>query len=95
MAVDLHTHGRAPAFWSGEDDRDDQGIKVAGVFGLLDRPRPSARVRLVIKGLYPPLDRHPWREPQGEWPEQGVAAQRSEGWMRRVLWRWREGHLPG
>lgn len=95
VAVDLHTHGRAPAFWSREDDRDDQGIKVAGVFGLLDRPRPSARFRLVINGLYQPLDRHPWREPYGEWPEQGAAARRSEGWMRRVLWRWRERHLPG
>ncbi|AEB85630.1 MULTISPECIES: PRTRC system protein A [Comamonadaceae] len=95
VAVDLHTHGRAPAFWSGADDRDDQGIKVAGVFGLLDRPRPSACFRLVINGLYQPLDRHPWRESQGEWPEQGAAAQRSEGWMRRVLWRWRERHLPG
>ena len=95
VAVDLHTHGRAPAFWSGEDDREDQGIKVAGVFGLLDRPRPSARFRLVINGLYQPLDKHPWREPQGEWLEQGAAAQRSEGWMRRVLWRWRERHLPG
>ena len=95
VAVDLHTHGRAPAFWSGEDDRDDQGIKVAGVFGLLDRPRPSACFRLVINGLYQPLDRHPWREPQGEWPEQGAAAQRGEGWMRRVLWRWRDRHQPG
>ena len=94
VAVDLHTHGRAPAFWSGEDDRDDQGIKVAGVFGLLDRPRPSACFRLVINGLYQPLDRHPWREPRGEWPEQGAAAQRSEGWMQRVLWRWRDRRLP-
>ncbi len=99
VAVDLHTHGRAPAFWSGEDDRDDQGIKVAGVFGLLDRPRPSACFRLVVNGLYQPLDRHPWPQlqegPQGEWPEQGVAAPRGEGWMRRVLWRWRDRHPSG
>ena len=99
VAVDLHTHGRAPAFWSDEDDRDDQGIKVAGVFGLLDRPRPSACFRLVVNGLYQPLDRHPWPQlqegPQGEWAEQGVAAPRGEGWMRRVLWRWRDRHQPG
>ncbi|WP_060987126.1 PRTRC system protein A [uncultured Acidovorax sp.] len=94
VAVDLHTHGRAPAFWSGEDDREDQGIKVAGVFGLLDRPRPSACFRLVINGLYVPLNKHPWREPQGEWQEQGVVAPRGEGWMQRVLWRWRDRHLP-
>lgn len=95
VAVDLHTHGRAPAFWSGEDGRDDQGIKVAGVFGLLDRPRPSACFRLVINGLYQPLGKHPWRGAQDEWPEQGAEAQRGEGWMRRVLWRWRERHLQG
>lgn len=95
VAVDLHTHGRAPAFWSGEDDRDDQGIKVAGVFGWLDRPRPSACFRLVVNGLYRPLDKHPWREPRGEWPGQGVAAQRGEGWMRRALWRWRDRRQPG
>ena len=49
VAVDLHTHGRAPAFWSADDDRDDQGIKVAGVFGLLHQPRPMARFSGVRK----------------------------------------------
>jgi PRTRC genetic system protein A len=61
VAVDLHTHGRAPAFWSADDDRDDQGIKVAGVFGRLDQPMPMARFRLVINGLYKPLPHHPWQ----------------------------------
>src|SRR5436309_14221 len=32
IAVDLHTHGRLPAFWSGTDDVDDRSVKVAGVF---------------------------------------------------------------
>jgi len=72
---------------------------VAGVFGLLDRPRPSACFRLVVNGLYQPLDRHPWPQlqegPQGEWAEQGVAAPRGDGWMRRVLWRWRDRHPSG
>lgn len=95
VAVDLHTHGRGPAFWSSEDDRDDQGIKVAGVFGLLDRPRPTACFRLVVNGLYQPLDKHPWRDAQDEWPQQGAATQRDESWMRRVLWRWPDRHLPG
>lgn len=59
LAVDLHTHGRLAAFWSDEDDRDDQGIKVAGVFGRLDEAQPDACFRLVINGLYRPLP-HPW-----------------------------------
>ncbi|MES2264286.1 MAG: PRTRC system protein A [Pseudomonadota bacterium] len=59
LAVDLHTHGRVAAFWSATDDRDDLGIKVAGVFGHLDRARPSAAFRLVANGHYLAL-RHPW-----------------------------------
>jgi len=44
IAVDLHTHGLLPAFWSATDDADDRSVKVAGVFGNLDRvhqARPS------------------------------------------------------
>lgn len=64
LAVDLHTHGTAPAYFSSDDDRDDNGIKVAGVFGNLDRPKPSARFRLVIGGLHVPLP-NPWEPDLG------------------------------
>lgn len=85
LAVDLHTHGRAAPFWSATDDRDDQGIKVAGVFGLLHQPRPQAEFRLVINGSFRPLP-HPW---QGErqachWPEPDL----EPGLLRRILARW-------
>ena len=60
IAVDLHTHGRLPAFWSGTDDVDDRSVKVAGVFGNLDGKRPSAAFRLVLNGMYRPLA-HPWQ----------------------------------
>lgn len=60
LAVDLHTHGTLPAFFSATDDRDDTGIKVAGVFGNLDQSRPSARFRLVLNGVYRTLP-HPWQ----------------------------------
>jgi PRTRC genetic system protein A len=60
LAVDLHSHGRLPAFWSAEDDRDDQGVRVCGVFGNLDRERPTARFRLVLNGLFKDLA-HPWQ----------------------------------
>ena len=63
IAVDLHTHGRYPAFWSPTDDRDDQGIKVTGVFGELHRPRPSAAFRLAVNGYYRALN-HPWQAPR-------------------------------
>lgn len=60
IAVDLHTHGRLPAFWSATDDLDDRSVKVAGVFGNLDGERPSAAFRLVLNGMYRPLA-HPWQ----------------------------------
>ena len=59
LAVDLHSHGRLPAFWSCEDDRDDQGVRVCGVFGNLDRQTPSGRFRLVVNGLFRDLP-NPW-----------------------------------
>jgi PRTRC genetic system protein A len=68
VAVDLHTHGRLPAFWSSTDDADDQGVKVCGVFGDLHRDRPSAAFRLAINGQFRELP-HPWRaQPSGRVP---------------------------
>lgn len=65
VAVDLHTHGRLPAFWSSTDDADDQGVKVCGVFGDLHRDRPSAAFRLAVNGHFRELP-HPWRaQPSG------------------------------
>lgn len=62
LAVDLHTHGEMPAFWSSEDDRDDRaGVRVCGVFGYLSRARPSAQFRLALNGKFLPLP-NPWEE---------------------------------
>ena len=60
LAVDLHTHGRLPAFWSSTDDADDQGVKVCGVFGSLHLETPSAAFRLAVNGHYKALP-HPWQ----------------------------------
>lgn len=59
IAIDLHTHGHDRAFWSPTDNRDDRGVKVAGVFGNLDQGKPSAAFRLAVNGYYKVL-RHPW-----------------------------------
>lgn len=89
VAVDLHTHGCGAAFWSGEDDRDDVGIKVAGVFGLLDQRQPTACFRLVVNGLYQPLDRHPWQvsadDAMAGWPVPDAPMGQGDGWMRRMV----------
>jgi PRTRC genetic system protein A len=86
VAVDLHTHGRLPAFWSGEDDRDDQGIKVAGVFGRLHEATPDACFRLVINGLYRALP-HPWETSATDrrFAQEPAAERRL---LQRLLARW-------
>jgi len=61
LAVDLHTHGYGRSFWSAKDDSDDQGIKVAGVFGCLHQTKPQALFRLVVNGRFRPLP-HPWQD---------------------------------
>lgn len=51
LAVDIHSHGRHPAFWSSTDDRDDcDDAKLAVVFGDLDAPQPSVKARLMALG---------------------------------------------
>ncbi|MCD9026825.1 PRTRC system protein A [Luteimonas sp. BDR2-5] len=86
LAVDLHTHGRLPAFWSPTDDCDDTGIKVAGVFGDLHRPQPTAAFRLVLNGLYRALP-HPWptAEPPARAPERPEEPPVEAGVLRRIL----------
>jgi PRTRC genetic system protein A len=82
LAVDLHTHGRGAPFWSQDDDRDDQGIKVAGVFGYLHHPRPRAAFRLVVNGMFRPLA-HPW--PSGTEAQGCPDAELEPGLLRRIL----------
>ncbi|MCL1961276.1 MAG: PRTRC system protein A [Desulfovibrionaceae bacterium] len=91
VAVDLHTHGRGLPFWSGDDDRDDQGIKVAGVFGCLHQPKPKARFRLALNGWYKALP-HPWQQELLELPETaGTGWNRplETGLIHRILRRWK------
>ena len=52
LAVDLHSHGRAPAFWSTTDNHDDNDdAKLAIVFGNLDAPQPTVMARFLALGV--------------------------------------------
>jgi hypothetical protein len=66
------------AFFSGTDDRDDQGFLVSVVVGKLDRLVPAAGARLCIYGYHAPVELRevlaglaPWikesEAPGGEW----------------------------
>lgn len=56
LVVDLHSHGRHPAFFSSQDDRDDRGdVKIAGVVGYCDKETVAMQFRLCALGKYIPL----------------------------------------
>ncbi len=84
LAVDLHTHGHGKPFWSPTDDGDDQGIKIAGVFGCLHHPRPQAEFRLVVNGRFRALP-HPWQADAEAAPESVPEPDIEPGLLRRIL----------
>lgn len=56
LVLDLHSHGALPAFFSGQDDRDDRGeFKIAGVIGNVGDDTPTAKFRLCAGGMFMPL----------------------------------------
>jgi PRTRC genetic system protein A len=54
VIIDLHSHAGMKAFFSGMDDKDEQGLKVYGVIGTLNR-MPSLKLRLGVYGYFHPL----------------------------------------
>ncbi len=57
LAIDLHSHGDLPAFWSPTDDEDDTGeVKLAIVVGEVNDNKPAVRIRLCALGLFIDLD---------------------------------------
>ena len=53
--LDLHTHGKMSAFFSGTDDRDEQGFQLYAVLGRLDQPVKEVALRLGVYGCFAPL----------------------------------------
>lgn len=57
LAIDLHSHGDLPAFWSGTDDADDAGeVKLSVVVGQVNDTLPAVRIRLCLLGLFIDLE---------------------------------------
>jgi PRTRC genetic system protein A len=57
VAIDLHSHGYAGAYFSPTDDEDDRGaVKISAVFGSLDTATPTVAFRLCVLGLYIPIN---------------------------------------
>lgn len=53
--VSIHSHGAMGAFFSYQDDRDEQGFQVSVVIGHMDRLLPQAWARLSAYGYFAPL----------------------------------------
>lgn len=53
LAIDLHSHGTMPPFFSATDDADDRGeVKASLVVGNLDQSEPAWDSRLCLLGLF-------------------------------------------
>lgn len=62
LVCDIHSHGRAAAFFSATDDADDaHTTKMAIVFGNLDAvDGPTTAARLCAGGMFLPITRNPF-----------------------------------
>ncbi len=54
LLLELHSHGKIPAYWSATDNRDEQGACLYGVMGRLDG-RPQVRLRVGVYGYWQEL----------------------------------------
>lgn len=52
ILLELHTHGTMNAFWSGTDNRDEQGFCFYAVVGRLNQEHPTIRLRVGIYGYF-------------------------------------------
>ena len=61
--LEFHSHGRMAAFFSETDDQDEQGFRLYGVAGKLDRMEPEVRLRVGVYGNFqeiPPEEVFQW-----------------------------------
>ena len=54
IVLDLHSHGTMSAWFSTTDNKDEQGFKLFGVCGKLDKT-PEVRLRVGIYGYHHPV----------------------------------------
>ena len=52
QVMDLHSHNRMPAFFSGTDNADECYTGVFGVIGELDKEKPQMLFRAGMEGVY-------------------------------------------
>ena len=53
--MELHSHGMMRSFFSGVDNRDEQGLQIYAVVGNLNMLIPEVHVRIGVYGYYDKL----------------------------------------
>ena len=56
VVAEFHSHGTSRAFFSATDDRDEQGFRIYGVAGRLDKYRPELSLRVGVYGHFAPVE---------------------------------------
>lgn len=54
--LDIHSHGGMGAGFSGQDDRDEQGLRLYAVVGRMDMMLPESEFRAGAYGYFAPLE---------------------------------------
>lgn len=54
--LDIHSHGLMTSFFSGIDNRDEQGLRLYMVVGEMDTLFPETRLRVGVYGYFAPLE---------------------------------------
>lgn len=96
VVVELHSHGRMEPYFSNTDNSDEQGLRVYGVIGQMDR-LPRVRMRV---GVYGHFQEVPWsdvfsgelryavddyengEEDEIQYPETGSGGEPGSDWLR-------------
>ena len=54
LVAEFHSHAGMPAFFSGTDDRDEQGFRIYGVLGRMQQPKSELVMRAGVYGNFAP-----------------------------------------
>ena len=56
VVAEFHSHGTSRAFFSTTDDGDEQGFRIYGVVGRLNKYRPELSLRVGVYGHFAPAN---------------------------------------
>ena len=56
VVMDIHSHGTMSAWFSGVDNRDEQGLRLYMVVGRLDMLIPEMELRVGVYGYFAPME---------------------------------------